>query len=184
MQNIQEIKSRITYNFGKYQRILKKWVNTNSVFWNEQLKSRELNLSIPVPANQLRDHVHQNAQPIFVLSTGRCGTKLITKILSANPNFEVYHAPFPELTPFSHTAYHKKDHESASLAFEASRYEYIRNDFLTGQRYVETNNRITFFCYAIAKLYPEAQFIHLYRNIYKICRKCFVQEVVLQSTHH
>ena len=49
-------------------------------------------------------------------------------------------------------------------AFMAGRYEAIRDCHLQNLRYVETNNRLTFFAPAMAALFPNAKFIHLLRH--------------------
>jgi hypothetical protein len=57
-----------------------------------------------------------------------------------------------------------RDISFAKGAFLAGRYEAIRDYQLSGLRYVETNNRLTFFAPAIAELFPKAKFIHLVRH--------------------
>ncbi|MDZ7690395.1 MAG: hypothetical protein U5K69_04470 [Balneolaceae bacterium] len=54
--------------------------------------------------------------------------------------------------------------EIVSKIVDAARYEQIRNAWLLDKKYIETNNRITFFCYALSELFPKSQFIHLVRQ--------------------
>lgn len=116
--------------------------------------------------NQLYSIVHETYEPVFVLSTGRCGTALMTNLFEANDSLKAYHEPSPEF--FYHTLMafnqHKSSPDKISAVFDVARYELIRNTFIEGKRYIETNNRVTFFANQIATLYPKAKFIHLVRN--------------------
>jgi hypothetical protein len=114
--------------------------------------------------NDLYNKVHRDAAPVFVLSTGRVGTKLFTELLNADDSVYAVHEPLPELTYHSMKAFKAPKGAEAKVGVDVARYELIRNAFLLGKKYVETNNRITFFAHALADLYPKAKFIHLVRN--------------------
>lgn len=106
-----------------------------------------------------------SARCAFVLSTGRCGTALLTDLLGRSSALEVVHSPRPELEYASAEAHATTaDVAALELAFLAARYEALVNASLVGRTYVETNNRITFFGRGIAKLLPNAKFIHLVRH--------------------
>jgi hypothetical protein len=115
---------------------------------------------------ELYSKVHSAYDPVFVLSTGRCGTSFLTHLLSNEKNVNAVHEPHPEF--FYHTilAYqqNKSNSEKISAVFDVARYEMIRNSFVMDEKYIETNNRITFFAHQIASLFPNAKFIHLIRN--------------------
>jgi hypothetical protein len=102
----------------------------------------------------------------FVLSTGRCGTALLTNILSHSHRLRVEHAPKPELEYVSSVVHRNGISEEAQkLAVLAARFDlFFVDTFLRGRIYVETNNRITFFAPALATLLPNAKFIHLVRD--------------------
>lgn len=119
-----------------------------------------------VDYNNLYTEVHEKASPCFVLSTGRCGTHLLTKLLALNDKFQVYHEPVPSLIYYSKFAFENNDtkYDEIKTAIDAARYEYIRDSYLLGLQFVETNNRITFFASQLSELYPKAKFIHLVRN--------------------
>jgi len=127
---------------------------------HSQRADREINYK------DLYDKIHHNYQPCFVLSTGRCGTKLLTKILNVHPKVQTYHSPDPELIFHSRIAYDNfiKQIPFDKLTVDASRYELIKATYLRNKQYVETNNRITFFAFELYKLFPNAKFIHLIRN--------------------
>lgn len=106
-----------------------------------------------------------NGRYCFVLSTGRCGTGLITKILDKSPQLLVCHNPKPELEYVSSLIHRTSPSlESLKLSIVAARFDLFVNSFLLGRIFIETNNRITFFAPALAQLFPKAKFIHLIRN--------------------
>lgn len=106
-----------------------------------------------------------NAPYLFVLSTGRCGTALLTKILDNSPKLLVYHNPSPILEYTSSYIHRNKPSQDAlKLSFIAARFEFLLKAFTLNKIFVETNNRITFFAPAIADLCPNARFIHLIRH--------------------
>jgi len=103
--------------------------------------------------------------PIFVLSTGRSGTKFITEILEAYPSLWVEHSPSPELAHQSYLIYRESpDVDSIKLAFLHARMDAMNRAHASGYRYVETNNRITFYAEAIAQIFPNAKFVHIVRS--------------------
>ncbi len=110
--------------------------------------------------------VHEEAQCCFVLSTGRCGTLLLTKLLELSKEVRCQHAPSPQLVYFSKLAYEAfhEDSETFRLGIDMARYELIREAFKWNQVYVETNNRITFFAPFLAEVFKRAKFIHLVRH--------------------
>jgi len=130
------------------------------------VRSRKIHTLKSVDYFNLFKEVHENASPCFVLSTGRCGTHLLTKLLSEHKKVDVYHAPSPELVYYSKYAFENADNKGEEIKriIDAARYEYIRDSYLLEQQFVETNNRITFFALQLSLLYPESKFIHLIRD--------------------
>lgn len=104
--------------------------------------------------------------PVFVLSTGRCGTELLVKLFKLNKTSLVFHEPKPKLVYGSKLAYElgASDLNTRMLGFISARYDALRESYLRNQRYIETNNRITFFADAIYEIFPNSQFIHLVRH--------------------
>jgi hypothetical protein len=115
---------------------------------------------------ELYDKVHQDYAPVFVLSTGRCGTKLLDEILNSHPSVKSFHNPKPELSYHSQKSFEsiQKSEQQLTEGIDMARYELVRDTFVLGKQYVETNNRITFFAYQLAELFPKAKFIHLIRE--------------------
>lgn len=105
-------------------------------------------------------------EPVFVLSTGRCGTALLTSILSRVSRVICEHSPTPELVAIERHAHeHGVDQFDAyRTAISAARFDLISEAHLRGRRYIETNCRITFFAPHLADLFPRARFIHLVRH--------------------
>ena len=103
---------------------------------------------------------------LFVLSTGRCGTELISNILAKSPALSVEHSPKPELEYVSSLIHRNNiSGEALKVAVLAARFDlFFLQAFISGKSYVETNNRITFFAPALSELLPNSKFIHLVRN--------------------
>jgi hypothetical protein len=114
----------------------------------------------------LPNQIFKDSDPIFVLSTGRCGTKLLTKLFEISVNGEVHHEPSPRMIYSSRYVY---ENQNAGInvrksAFLGGRYELLKDAYIKGNRYIETNNQITFFADAILDLMPKTKFIHLIRH--------------------
>ena len=107
-----------------------------------------------------------NARPVFFLSTGRCGTALITEALVRSPLAGCHHAPNPELVYQARLAYEAGpgDHPAVAAAVLAARFELIAEHVVRGRTYIETNSRITFFATALAGLFPQSRFVHVVRR--------------------
>ncbi|MEL6820596.1 MAG: sulfotransferase [Calditrichota bacterium] len=108
----------------------------------------------------------KNVFPCFVLSTGRSGTLLLTRILELADNAAPLHEPRPELFRASKRAY-EEIHQQPDLFKEvllSAREEYLLAAARRKQRYIETNNQISFFAPIIPQLFPNAVFIHLVRH--------------------
>ncbi len=114
-------------------------------------------------------------QPVFFLSTGRTGTKFFTELLSHSKNVCVFHSPQPEFIEQGKIAYEayqllgqsdrdKTLNELISQIFVVGREELLFKTYLRNQRYMETNNRITFLAPAIKYYIPNAKFVHLHRH--------------------
>lgn len=113
-------------------------------------------------------------QPVFFLSTGRTGTQLFANLLNKCKEIKTFHSPKPELISQSKHAYKvyaEKDYsfdgktnDSFAQVFLTSREELLYKTYLHGFRYIETNNRISFFAPAIKHLIPNAKFIYVYRH--------------------
>jgi hypothetical protein len=115
----------------------------------------------------LPSQVMDESQSAFVLSTGRCGTMLLARLLRTHPKIDSYHEATPKLVFPAKIAYElwkKGEAETCELAILSARYELVRDSFLRCKMYVETNNRLTFFAPQLAVAFERSKFIHLVRH--------------------
>jgi hypothetical protein len=118
------------------------------------------------PVTGFDEEVRQTLRPVFVLSTGRCGTKWLTDLLRHSRQLRVNHSDYPELIRQGVLAYrgYASNPEMFQEIVRACRDGYLAQAHSLGQLYVETNNRITFLAPAVKRVYPGARFIHLVRH--------------------
>ncbi|MDR9418103.1 sulfotransferase family protein [Gracilimonas sp.] len=149
-----------------FYQILKSFYQANKAHYQNLKEQRNLATLKESDASEVYEKVHQKAAPTFVLSTGRCGTKLLTNIFATHEGIKVYHNPHPEFTWHTKYAFEHQSNRSeiVKMMFDVARYELIRNAYINNNIFIETNNRVTFFAHQIAKLYPNAKFIHLIRQ--------------------
>lgn len=126
-------------------------------------------------AYQIREELNTYIkEPVFFLSTGRCGTKWFSDLLAKDRDLAVFHAPLPNLAVPGKTAwsisktnnFDLPDNEFLLLKeiFLAGREQHLRYTAKAQKRYVETNNYITFFAPVLAKIFPDAKFVHIVRD--------------------
>ena len=145
-------------------KLLKEWFEFNTKYW-KALKLRAKLHGHLKDSEALPDDVLANATPVFVLSTGRVGTMLLTRLFELEKGLHIEHEALPEMLYTGKLAYADPSNiEFTKGALMAGRYEAIRDCQLQNLRYVETNNRLTFFAPAMAALFPNAKFIHLLRH--------------------
>ena len=144
--------------------IFREWIRSNRQFFRSLQHQAYIHGGIAA-AETLPQRVLQNSQPIFVISTGRVGTMLLAKLFETCKNTEVFHEAQPDMIFAGRYAFENPQNlEWMKGAAVSGRYELIRDSYLKGKRYVETNNRLTFLSPALAELFPKARFIHLLRN--------------------
>ncbi|NTW09633.1 MAG: sulfotransferase [Anaerolineaceae bacterium] len=109
---------------------------------------------------------------VFVLSTGRVGTKTLAELFTLDNHVFAYHEPLPKFFGLSRMCYDQSDGASVGQNVEAALVE----AFLTGRRdllncslynnrgYIETSPQVTFVAPFILKVIPDARFIHVVRN--------------------
>ena len=145
-------------------KLLKEWFEFNTKYW-KALKLRAKLHGHLKDSDVLPEDVLAQAAPVFVLSTGRVGTMLLTRLFELEKGLNIEHEALPEMLYTGKLAYADPSNiEFTKGAFMAGRYEAIRDCQLQNLRYVETNNRLTFFAPAMAALFPNAKFILLLRH--------------------
>jgi len=112
-----------------------------------------------------------NQKSVFILSTGRCGTKWLTELLKYSKKISVEHDPVPKIYFQSQYVYKNKfDKKAVFSSFLHARYDYLYHAYCVDKPYVETNNRITFYAESIADKLPETRFVHIIRHPYEVIR--------------
>lgn len=105
------------------------------------------------------------SSPVFVLSTGRAGTKLVARLLGGSSRLSAQHEPRPALMHLPHWAStHQHDLAALVKVFEAARFEMLLEAHLQGKIYAESNHCLTFLAPAIDALLPRSRFVHLVRH--------------------
>ena len=114
---------------------------------------------------QTIDEMYHDYSPVFVLSTGRSGSKLIVNLFNLSDNVTALHEPRPTLEYFSDYAFHHQQEEKIlSNMIDAARMELVLEAFIKNQIYVESNQCLTFFAPVIAGLFKKSKFVHLVRH--------------------
>jgi len=109
------------------------------------------------------DKFYKEYSPVFILSTGRSGSKFISEICNLSNDLNAFHEPSPTLMFFPIQAYHQNI-EILKQIINASRMELMLNSFIKDKIYVESNQCLSFYSYALAELFPKAKFIHIVRH--------------------
>ncbi|XOF35364.1 MAG: sulfotransferase [Candidatus Electrothrix sp. YB6] len=116
----------------------------------------------------------EELQPVFVLSTGRCGTKTLAALADLLPDVNSHHEPDPKLLEASYLYFMQLCPEVSEDFWQGllavSRDELIRQAARKDKLYFETNNRLALLCNLLAARYPKAKFIHLVRHPYDFVR--------------
>ncbi len=111
------------------------------------------------------DQMFDSYAPVFVLSTGRSGSKFIHHILSKTDSIVSFHEPTPTLMYFSNFAFHnQKKKELLKAIFLSARMELILDAFNKNVTYFESNQCLVFFASVINDVFPNARFIHIVRH--------------------
>jgi hypothetical protein len=111
------------------------------------------------------DDMYNNYSPVFILTTGRSGSKFITNLLNCASNIIAYHEPQPTLQYFSNYAFHHQgEADILTNMIDAARMELILEVFIKNKIYVESNQCLTFFAPVIATLFRKSKFVYLVRH--------------------
>lgn len=137
-------------------------------------------IKLGIPKNKasiydIRSHIPAYVkEPVFFLSTGRCGTKWFSDLFEKDRTRAVFHRPVPSLAIQGRQIYKLLVKGNGNLSesekslimeiFWAAREDPIRYSYKTGKRYIETNNYITFFAPVLKEIFPDAKFVHLIRH--------------------
>ncbi len=111
------------------------------------------------------DEMYNNYSPVFILTTGRSGSKFIASLLNYSPNIIAYHEPQPALQYFPHFGYHHQHkRDILTKMIDAARMELILDVYIKKKIFVESNQCLTFFAPAIKDLFKRSKFVHIVRH--------------------
>lgn len=131
-----------------------------------QLETLMRNLGERVVAPFIPALAWRRARTVFVLSSGRCGTQTLARLLNLSTRMRAFHEREPRLLRETSDAFYNvfENPEPYIGVFRkafANRLGYAR---LTGKVYCDTSNRLTFLAPTISTVLPHSIFIHLYRH--------------------
>lgn len=111
------------------------------------------------------DRIYNDYTPVFILSTGRAGSKFAARLLDNSADVTAYHEPRPTLEYFSNYAFHHQDQDYVlTRMIDAARMELILEVYIKDHIYVESNQCLTFFAPVLARLFKKAKFVHVVRH--------------------
>lgn len=120
----------------------------------------------------ITEPVWKEAECIFILSTGRTGTKTLARLLDLSDRVSAFHEPTPQLLVERKRARWEvhKDKKKYRKIFARARGASLFNAVRHRKVYAETSARLTFFAPVIADLLPRAKFIYIHRSPTEIVR--------------
>ena len=111
---------------------------------------------------------------VFVISTGRAGSKTLTALFALSSRVLSEHEPMPRLVKSSFDAYMEGPSIATSDRWRdlvyAARDDLVCEANRKGRIYVETNNRMTYLAPVLARCFPASRFVHLHRHPYEVVR--------------
>lgn len=111
------------------------------------------------------ERMYNDYPAVFILTTGRSGSKFLASLLDQSPNIRAFHEPRPTLEFFSHFASTRQEQaETLTHIIDTARMESILEVFITEKIYVESNQCLTFFAPFIARLFKASRFVHVVRH--------------------
>src|SRR6201999_1703766 len=121
-----------------------------------------------------RDHRHQAVtKPFFIVSSGRSGTAMLHKALSAKPGVEMHHEYAVQITqPLAVKRY-------LGLIDDAETQQTLRETFgaavhwSQGSHWGDSSNKLSWLIPNLAALFPDARFVHLVRDGRKVAGSYF-----------
>ena len=114
---------------------------------------------------ELPEIMFSNMSPVFFVSTGRAGSELLVKLMNKSKIGNIYHEPRPRMFYSSKLVFEKNvEVQTQKISYLSARYDLLKKSYLEEKRFVETNNRNTFFMGALAELFPKAKFIQIVRH--------------------
>jgi hypothetical protein len=170
-------------------KVLKKIIKQNYLLFHEGIdyfknnKNWKCKTPFEVNSEIVRD-MYSSYSPVFVLSTGRCGTKFLSELLNNFNNIKAYHEAKPHMELFCNDIfyYNKKNYNDLIFIFNSIRYILILDSYIKNKIYFESNHALTFFAYAIKNCFNNAKFIHIIRDPRTFVRSAFIRDWYTDSS--
>jgi len=106
-----------------------------------------------------------NYSPVFILSTGRCGSLTLHEIFKKYNSIDSYHEPTPTLMILANYLFNnQEDEELLATILKATRLELIINSYIKNKIYIESNQVLSYIIPGIIKLFNKSKIIHLIRH--------------------
>ena len=136
-----------------------------------------------VRSKQVENVPPQDMDAVFVLSTGRCGTKTLTWLMDTHSSVSSHHESHPQLIEVSYLYFMRLcpeiSHRFWQSLLEWNRDSLIKNAWRSDLIYFESNNRFALIADLLASRYKKAKFIHLVRHPYN-----FVHSAMRRKYYH
>jgi len=154
------------------KKVFKKHIveHIRSLFRSYQLRNRVLEKKDDF-FKEINSKILNELEVVLTLSTGRCGTLYLTKLIKKNvKNIDIYHKPKPEYFNLSNQMFHER-FKSKKLGdiYLYSRFDLLKESYLLKNQFIETSCKTTFMAYGVESLFRKSKFIHIIRNPYDFC---------------
>lgn len=111
------------------------------------------------------DRMYDTYSPLFILSTGRSGSKFVAGLMDMAPGAASFHEPRPTLQYFSNYAFYNQDQgDTLSRIIESARMELLLETVIQDKVYIESNQCLTFFAPFLKTIFKGAKFVHIIRH--------------------
>ncbi|MEI1376529.1 sulfotransferase [Nostoc sp. UHCC 0926] len=111
--------------------------------------------------------------PIFVVGSGRSGTRMIYKLLSGYPHIEIYHEYLCTHIQQYAALYFMKRISSDVLQKKFMELHGAGIYYSQSQYWIDCSNKISWIIEPILDLFPQAKFVHLVRDGRKVAASYF-----------
>lgn len=103
--------------------------------------------------------------PVFIVSTGRCGSASMQNLFAQFQEIDSYHEAFPVLMMEANKLYSRQDDvQLLNDIFLAARQEIILESFIRNKIFLESNQILSFLIPSVASLFKKARIVHLVRH--------------------
>lgn len=103
-------------------------------------------------------------RPCFIVSTGRCGSKMLARVLALHPEIGAFHEPRPWLNTEAYLRWsERRDSDYAQAQLAQKRDDIVEQVEANGLRYVESSHFLSHLIPELCERYAPC-FVHLFRD--------------------